>query len=92
VADRLRVATALVHLGGVRFPISGPLRYTMTARDAVQLCSRLRPRRAIPVHYEGWSHFHEGRAAIERELAAAPAEVQQCFHFVPMGTAVDVEQ
>ena len=92
VADRLQVATALVHLGGVRFPISGPIRYTMTARDAVELCSRLRPRRAIPIHYEGWSHFREGRAAIERELAAAPAEVQQCFHFVPMGTAVDVEQ
>jgi L-ascorbate metabolism protein UlaG (beta-lactamase superfamily) len=92
VADRLQVATALVHLGGVRFPISGPLRYTMTAHDAVRLCVRLRPRRAIPVHYEGWSHFHEGRAAIERELAAAPAEVQQCFRFVPIGTAVDVEQ
>ena len=44
VADRLQVATALVHLGGVRFPISGPLRYTMTAHDAVELCSRLRPR------------------------------------------------
>ena len=48
VADRLQVATALVHLGGVRFPISGPLRYTMTARDAVQLCSRLRPRTRHP--------------------------------------------
>ena len=38
VADRLEVDTAVVHLGGVRFPVSGPLRYTMTARDAVELC------------------------------------------------------
>ena len=32
VADRLEVDTALLHLGGVQFPVSGPLRYTMTAR------------------------------------------------------------
>ena len=35
VAERLRVGTAIVHLGGVRFPVSGPLRYTMTGSDAV---------------------------------------------------------
>jgi hypothetical protein len=27
VADRLRVDVALLHLGGVRFPVSGPVRY-----------------------------------------------------------------
>ena len=26
---------------------------------------------AIPIHYEGWKHFREGRTAIEREFAAA---------------------
>ena len=31
VADRLEVDTALLHLGGVRFPVTGPLHYTMTA-------------------------------------------------------------
>src|SRR3954451_15972992 len=34
VADRLRVDTALLHLGGVRFPITGPLHYTLTASQA----------------------------------------------------------
>jgi hypothetical protein len=43
VADRLRVDTALLHLGCVRFPITGPVRYSMTAREAVQLCRRVRP-------------------------------------------------
>jgi L-ascorbate metabolism protein UlaG (beta-lactamase superfamily) len=42
VADRIQVDTAFLHLGGVRFPITGPVRYTMTARDAVKLCSRVR--------------------------------------------------
>ena len=32
VAHRLTVDTAILHLGGVKFPVSGPLRYTITAR------------------------------------------------------------
>ena len=36
----------------------------------------MRPRTAIPIHYEGWKHFREGRDAIERAFAAAPAEVR----------------
>jgi len=58
-ADRLAVDVALVHLGGVRFPMTGPVRYTMSAEGAVELISALRPRVAVPVHYEGWSHFDE---------------------------------
>jgi L-ascorbate metabolism protein UlaG (beta-lactamase superfamily) len=51
VAERLWVDTALLHLGGVRFPFTGPLRYAMTARDAVELCRLVRPRTAVPIHY-----------------------------------------
>ena len=46
VADRLDVATAVLHLGGVRFGVSGPLRYTLTAAEAVELCGLIRPRRS----------------------------------------------
>jgi L-ascorbate metabolism protein UlaG (beta-lactamase superfamily) len=49
VADRLQVGTALLHLGGVRFPISGPARYTMTAKEAVELCRLVEPRTIIPI-------------------------------------------
>jgi hypothetical protein len=59
-ADRLQVGTALLHLGGVRFPVTGPVRYSMTAKEAVELCRLVRPRTAIPVHYEGWTHFRQG--------------------------------
>jgi L-ascorbate metabolism protein UlaG (beta-lactamase superfamily) len=90
-ADRTPVGVALLHLGGVRFPITGPLRYTMTARDAVSLCARLRPAVAFPVHYEGWSHFAEGRDAIERGLAAAPADVRGIVGWLPIGGPTDVE-
>jgi L-ascorbate metabolism protein UlaG (beta-lactamase superfamily) len=55
----------------VRFGLTGPVRYSMTAQDAVELCRLLRPRHAVPVHYEGWSHFSQGQEGIARALAAA---------------------
>jgi L-ascorbate metabolism protein UlaG (beta-lactamase superfamily) len=90
VADRLDVDTALLHLGGVRFPVSGPLRYTMTARDAVDLCGLIRPRVAIPIHYEGWKHFRQGREAIETEFAQAPEAIRERIRWLPIGEGVDV--
>jgi L-ascorbate metabolism protein UlaG (beta-lactamase superfamily) len=90
VADRLQVDTAILHLGGVQFPITGPLRYTMTAHDAVELCSLLRPRTAIPIHYEGWKHFKQGRETIERELAGAPDDVRRAIRWLPIGERVDL--
>jgi L-ascorbate metabolism protein UlaG (beta-lactamase superfamily) len=90
VAERLRVDTALLHLGGVRFPVTGPVRYTLTARDAVELCGLLRPRTAVPIHYEGWRHFAEGRADVERELARAPEDVRRRFRWLPIGEEVEL--
>ncbi|MFI1356247.1 MBL fold metallo-hydrolase [Streptomyces sp. NPDC020898] len=90
VAHRLTVGTALLHLGGVRFPLTGPLRYTMTAAQAVSLCGELRPRTALPVHYEGWRHFQEGRRSIEAELAKAPAGIRERFRWLPMGAPLDL--
>jgi L-ascorbate metabolism protein UlaG (beta-lactamase superfamily) len=87
VADRLDVGTALLHLGGVRFPISGPARYTLNAKDAVELCRLVQPRTVIPIHYEGWQHFREGRDAIERELAHASEDLRQRIRWLPIGVA-----
>jgi L-ascorbate metabolism protein UlaG (beta-lactamase superfamily) len=91
VAERLRVGTALLHLGGVRFPITGPLRYTMTAGEAVELLGLLRPSTAIPIHYEGWKHFREGRDAIETEIVAAPEDIRRSVRWLPLGAPVSVE-
>ena len=88
VAERLHVDTTILHLGAVRFPVTGPLRYTLTAREAVELCRIIRPL-VIPIHYEGWSHFREGREAIERELERAP-DIRGCFRWLPIGEPVEV--
>lgn len=90
VADRLRVGTALLHLGGVRFPISGPLRYTMTAAEAVELCSSIEPKRTIPIHFEGWKHFRQGREAIEAEFAGAPQGFRESLEWLPLGVATEI--
>jgi L-ascorbate metabolism protein UlaG (beta-lactamase superfamily) len=85
VAERLQVDTALLHLGAVRFPVTGRLRYTMTGREAVELCRLIRPRTVIPVHYEGWKHFTEGRAAVERAFAAGPADLRERVRWLELG-------
>jgi L-ascorbate metabolism protein UlaG (beta-lactamase superfamily) len=87
VADRVDVGTAVLHLGGVRFPVSGPLRYTMTAAEAVELCGQIGPRTAIPIHYEGWRHFRQGREQVEAEFAQAPAGFRDGVRWLPLGEA-----
>jgi L-ascorbate metabolism protein UlaG (beta-lactamase superfamily) len=90
VADRLQVDVALLHLGGVQFPVTGSVRYTMTARDAVELCRLVNPRTVIPIHYEGWKHFREGREAIEREFATAPEDLRRRIRWLPLGVEVEI--
>ena len=91
MAERLRVDVALLHLGGVQFPVTGPLRYTMTAKDAIELCRLIKPRTAIPIHYEGWKHFKQGREAIEQELARSPEDIRQTIRWLPLGTEIQID-
>jgi L-ascorbate metabolism protein UlaG (beta-lactamase superfamily) len=84
VAERCKVGTMLVHLGGVRFPVTGPLRYTMRVTDLVPLCRLMKPATAIPIHFEGWSHF-EAVGVFDRELAALPPDVMACIRRWPTG-------
>jgi L-ascorbate metabolism protein UlaG (beta-lactamase superfamily) len=88
VADRFDVDLAVLHLGAARFGLTGPIRYTMTAREGVELCRAVRPRRVVPVHYEGWSHFREGRDGIDRALQDAPDDIRSRFTILPIGERV----
>jgi L-ascorbate metabolism protein UlaG (beta-lactamase superfamily) len=91
VAERVDVGTAIVHLGSVHFPITGPIKYTMTAEDAIELCQLFRPNTTVPVHYEGWSHFKQGRQPIERELAGAPPGVSSRWVWAPIGRPIGID-
>ena len=89
-ASSLDVDVLVVHVGGVRFPVTGPLRYTMTGKEAVQVVDLVRPRVAVPVHYEGWSHFKDGRSGIDRALAAATEDTRSRVRQLALGSATDI--
>jgi L-ascorbate metabolism protein UlaG (beta-lactamase superfamily) len=90
VAGRWEIDVALVHLGGVRFPVTGPFRYTMTGRDAVELVRLVKPKLAVPIHYEGWKHFVDGREGMEQALTAAPSDTRDRFRWVEIGTPTEL--
>ncbi len=76
VADRHRVSVAVLNLGAARFPASGPMRYTFNAAGAAQAWQILKADIVIPNHYEGFTHFREGRADAERVLTAKGVPTQ----------------
>jgi L-ascorbate metabolism protein UlaG (beta-lactamase superfamily) len=91
VADRIKVSVALIHIGGVRFPITGPFRYTMTAADAAELCGQIRPKVLVPIHYEGWSHFQEGREEVEAALGGSTGGAATPVRRLEPGTPTTLE-
>ena len=71
--------------------MTGPVRYTMTARGGASSCAASSGRaRSCPVHYEGWSHFKAGRAATEREFARAPEDIRSRVRWLPLGEPVEL--
>ena len=76
VADRHRVSVAVLNLGAARFAGSGPIRYTFDAEGAARAWQILKAGTVIPNHYEGFTHFKEGRADAESVLAAKGVPAQ----------------
>ena len=90
VPRRIDVGTLVLHLGAVRFRyLSGWLRYTMDAREGAELVELARPHTVVPVHYEGWSHFHQDRPAAEGVLAGAAHAA--AIRWLDPGESTDVE-
>jgi L-ascorbate metabolism protein UlaG (beta-lactamase superfamily) len=89
VGRRFRPGVAVLHLGGVRFGLTGPLRYTFDGADAVRAAHALGAESIIPIHYEGWAHFREPRAGAERAFAAAGLDRR--VRWLPIGEPVEIE-
>ncbi|WP_243076196.1 MBL fold metallo-hydrolase [Microbacterium sp. SS28] len=88
-ATDLAPEVALVHIGAVRFGLSGPLRYTMDVEEAAELIRITKPDVVVPIHVEGWSHFSEQEDAAHRAFEAAPATVSERVRWAPLGEALD---
>jgi len=90
VPERLRIDTMLVHAGRVRFPITGPLTYSMAGADVIRLVDAARPRVVVPVHFDGWSHFSEQRTELRSVLDDAPSFVTERILWLTPGLATQV--
>lgn len=62
------IGTAIVNIGAARFWPTGPARYTMDAREAARAVEEIGVERVIPIHFEGWTHFSQGRDAARQEF------------------------
>ena len=89
IAQRFNVGTVVLHIGKASFPITGPIRFTLTAKEAVRIIKVFNPHVAIPIHYEGWSHFREPRAQAEKQFVAA--ELNEKVQWLPLGVPVTIE-
>ena len=89
IPQRYRIGTALLHFGAAHFDALGPVYLTFTSAEGARFVQALGEAIVIPIHYEGWAHFTEGRAQIEQAFAAAGLEKQ--LRFLPLGQPVLID-
>jgi len=90
IAEELSIDVMLANVGGVRFGVTGPLRFTMTGRDVVELVGIAAPRVATFAHYDGWSHFVDGEEGLRDAVDASAASVHDHAVWLADGVAVEV--
>ena len=71
VARRYSIGAALLNLGAARVPQPNSPHITMTAAEAVEAARAFAGAAIVPLHFEGWEHFSEGRDDIARAFADA---------------------
>lgn len=89
VGRRFRVSTAILHVGRATLAATGSLHYTFTAEESARAAEVLGASRVFPIHYQGWSHFREGRPDVER--AFAKAGLSDRLSFFPPGERFRLE-
>ena len=78
IAEKYSINQAILHLGGVQFRyLTGFGTYTLDAGQAVKFIDKLKPKKVIPVHDSGWSHFKDNRrnAMVTFERANLSSEI-----------------
>lgn len=70
VANRYKIDIGIFHLGSVEFRyLTGFGRYTMNSADLFKSVEVLKPKRVIPIHYRGWTHFKEKENALRSRIS-----------------------
>jgi L-ascorbate metabolism protein UlaG (beta-lactamase superfamily) len=89
VARRADVRVAFLFMGAARVTEVGPAHLTMTAEEGVLAALAMPDAVVVPLHYEGWAHFSEGRSQIERTFAAVGLADRLCW--LPPGRATQID-
>jgi L-ascorbate metabolism protein UlaG (beta-lactamase superfamily) len=57
------VGLALLNIGKVQLPALGDAVLSLSADEAASLANSLKARSVVPLHFDGWEHFTEGKDA-----------------------------
>lgn len=76
VAERFDIGIALLNIGAARVAAAGDHHLTLTGAEAAQLALAMPSALIVPLHFEGWQHFSEGRAEAEAAFAQAGVEAR----------------
>jgi L-ascorbate metabolism protein UlaG (beta-lactamase superfamily) len=88
VARRADVRVAFLFMGAARVKEVGPAHLTLSAEEGVSAARSMPHAVIVPLHYEGWEHFSEGRAEIERAFAGAGLGPR--LRWLPPGQATEL--
>lgn len=89
IARRYQIGIAVLNCGAARAQRLGPDPLTFTGVETARVAKLLGQAVIVPIHYEGWSHFSEGRAEIEQAFTEAGVATRVCF--LPLGQPVSIE-
>jgi L-ascorbate metabolism protein UlaG (beta-lactamase superfamily) len=88
ILQRFHIKIAVLFLGAARVSAS-PSHVTFTAEEGVKVARALPNATIVPLHFEGWKHFSEGRDIIAQTFAAAG--LAERLQWLEAGKSVSVE-
>lgn len=71
VSERFPMRSAVLFMGAARVQAVGSGALTFTADEGVEAALALASAEIVPLHYEGWEHFTESKAEIDRAFERA---------------------
>ena len=88
IATKADVRVAFLFGGAARVHEVGPAHLTMTANEMVTAARAFPHALVVPLHYEGWAHFSQGRTEIESAFDAASLSARLLW--LPPGRATEL--
>ncbi|MFE5393081.1 MBL fold metallo-hydrolase [Streptomyces sp. NPDC056568] len=89
IGRRYSVGTALLHFGAAVVPYFGEDYITMDGEQGARLTRAIDARTIVPVHFDAWDHFTQGRAGIVD--AFTRAGLADRLHWLDRGTPTVVD-